>query len=64
MGKKKGEVKDNPNWCKNPQYLISMKQPTMVKIILRKTGTKKYKGWKIGMTVCRYDVQEEKISEK
>ncbi len=28
----------------------------MVKIILRKAGVKKYKGWKIGMTVCRYEV--------
>ena len=56
MGKKKGDIKDNPNWCKNPQYLISIKQPTMVKIILRKSGVKKYKGWKIGMTVCRYEV--------
>lgn len=36
----------------------------MVKIILRKTGVKKYKGWRIGMTVCRYSIQEEKPGEK
>ena len=54
MGKKKGDIKDNPNWCKNPQYFLSLTQPTMLKIILRKTGTKKNKGWKIGMTICRY----------
>jgi hypothetical protein len=28
----------------------------MLKIILRKTGAKKYKGWKLGMTICRYEI--------
>jgi calpain len=62
MGKKKGDIKDNPNWCKNPQYFLSVQQPTMLKIILRKTGAKKYKGWKIGMSVCRYEIPEEKVN--
>lgn len=64
MGKKKGEIKDNPNWCKNPQYFLTLTQPTMLKIIIRKTGNKKFKGWKIGMTICRYQGCEEKIIQK
>lgn len=63
MGKKKGDIKDNPNWCKNPQYFLSLEQPTMLKIILRKTGAKK-KGWKIGMSICRYEGCEQKKVEK
>lgn len=59
MGKKKGDIKDNPNWCKNPQYFLTFNQPTMMKIILRKTGFKKFKGWKIGMTICRYEGCDE-----
>lgn len=58
-GKKKGDIKDNPNWCKNPQYFLTLTQPTMLKIILRR-GAKKQKNWKIGMTICRYDGCEEK----
>ena len=62
MGKKKGDIKDNPNWCKNPQYFLSLEKPTMLKIILRKGGQKKLKGWKIGMTINRYaGVEEKKI---
>lgn len=57
-GKKKGEMKDNPGWCKNPQYFVVVNQPTLAKVILRKAGTKKYKGWKIGLTVSRYETQE------
>ena len=30
-------------------------QPTLAKVILRKGGNKKYKNWKIGMTVARYE---------
>lgn len=63
-GKKKGDIKDNPSWCKNPQYFVSITQPTLVKVILRKGGAKKFKGWKIGMTVCRYEQAEEKRLEK
>jgi len=57
-GKKKGDLKDNPCWCKNPQYFVVVKQPTLAKIIIRKLGTKKYKGWKVGMNVCRYEAVE------
>ena len=64
MGKKKGDIKDNPNWCKNPQYFLSLEKPTMLKIILRKTGFKKFKGWKIGQTICRYQRVEEKKIQK
>lgn len=63
-GKKKGDIKDNPSWCKNPQYFLSIKQPTLAKVILRKMGTKKYKNWKIGLTVCRYETVEERKPEK
>jgi calpain, invertebrate len=57
-------LKDNPSWCKNPQYFVVVKQPTLAKVILRKLGTKKYKGWKIGLNVCRYEAPEEKKFEK
>ena len=57
-------MKENPGWCKNPQYFVVVKQPTLAKVILRKAGTKKYKGWRIGMTVCRYEGVEEKKLEK
>jgi len=43
---------------------LSIKQPTLAKVILRKMGVKKYKGWKIGLTVCRYEVAEERKLEK
>lgn len=36
----------------------------MLKIILRKSGNKKFKGWKIGMTICRYAGCEEKSFDK
>ena len=41
-----------------------VKQPTLAKVILRKQGNKKYKGWKIGMNVCRYEAPEEKKLDK
>ena len=44
----------------NPQYFVVVKQPTLAKVILRKAGTKKYKGWKIGLTVSRYEAHEER----
>ena len=54
-GKRKIDNKDNPSWCRNPQYFLNLKNPTNLKIILKKTGNvKKFKGVKIGMTICRY----------
>lgn len=57
-------MRDNPGWCKNPQYFVVVKQPTLAKVILRKAGTKKYKGWKIGLTVSRYEAPEERKVQK
>ena len=56
-GKRKYENnKDNPNWCKNPQYFLNLNQSTHLKIILRKTGaTRRAKGTKIGMALCRFE---------
>ena len=36
----------------------------MMKIILRKAGFKKFKGWKIGMTICRFEGADIKQIEK
>ena len=42
----------NPNWCLNPQYLLTFKEPTFLKIILTKTGknAKKTKNSKLGLS--------------
>jgi hypothetical protein len=46
--------KDNPLWCKNPQYFLNVTTPTLLKIILRKVGgLKKSRGVNIGMVVCK-----------
>ncbi|CAD8158986.1 unnamed protein product [Paramecium octaurelia] len=48
--------KENPNWCKNPQYFLNLSVSTHLKIILRRQGqVKRAKGTKIGMTICRFD---------
>ena len=53
-GRRRIDSKDNPVWCKNPQYFLNLKHPTQLKIILRKNNAKKAAlDWKIGMTVCR-----------
>ncbi len=56
-GKRKSENnKDNPKWCKNPQYFLNLKLSTHLKIILRKTGNlRRARGTKIGMTLCRFE---------
>ena len=49
-------VRDNPGWCKNPQYFVNLDKPTHVKIILRKTGQlKRLRNIKTGMTICRFE---------
>ena len=66
-GPRKVNKKDNPYWCKNPQYFFNIQKPTHVKvnnykkkIILKKIGNiKKNKGIKVGMTICRSQAQEE-----
>lgn len=50
---------DNPNWCRNPQYLINILRPTSVKIILRRTKALRKKEGTIGLTICRYTLDEE-----
>lgn len=32
-GKRKTETKNNPSWCKNPQYFLNLKQPTNLKVL-------------------------------
>jgi calpain len=50
--------KDNPGWCRNPQYFVNLDKPTHVKIILRKTGQlKRLRNIKPGMTICRFETQ-------
>lgn len=64
-GKRKIDNKDNPSWCRNPQYFLNLKHPTNLKIILKKTGNiKKFKGVKIGMTICRYFQNLNKLEGK
>jgi len=52
---KKQEI-ENPFWCKNPQYFINIKQPTHLKIILKKEdkAAKKIKETTIGLCICRH----------
>jgi len=55
-GKRRSEKENNPYWCSNPQYFLNLSQPTHLKIILQKTGaTRKTRGVKLGMTICRFD---------
>ena len=61
-GPRKLNRRDNPSWCKNPQYFLNIQQPTHVKIILKKTGNlKKSRGVKVGMTICRSQNDEEDL---
>lgn len=51
-------ARDNPLWCKNPQYFLDIHVPTKMKIILRKTGgLKKSRGFTIGMIVCKANLR-------
>lgn len=53
-GPRKISKRDNPAWCKNPQYFLNIQNSTHVKIILKKTGNlKRNRGIKVGMTICR-----------
>lgn len=62
-GRRRIEGKDNPSWCKNPQYFLNFKNPTMLKIILRKMQVKKAKQWKIGMAICRFETGNKPIDK-
>lgn len=54
-GKRRIKGKDNPHWCRNPQYFLNLKKPTHLKIILKKSqNLRKTKGVKIGMTIMRF----------
>lgn len=53
-GRRRIDQKNNPKWCRNPQYFLNLKQPTHLKIILKKTGNvKKTRNIPIGMTITR-----------
>jgi len=61
-GKRRSEKENNPQWCSNPQYFLNLTQPTHLKIILQKTGnTRKTRGVKVGMTICRFDTPQNKL---
>ena len=62
-GRRKIEGKENPNWCRNPQYFLNFSQPTMLKIILRRMQGKKAKAWKVGMTITRFDTGNKPIEK-
>lgn len=62
-GRRKIDGKDNSDWCRNSQYFLNLKQPTQLKIILRKHNVKKSAtDWKIGMTICRLNTTNKKIT--
>lgn len=46
---------ENPNWCENPQFFLNLKNPTHVKIVLKRlTGLKKKNlGANIGMLIAK-----------
>jgi hypothetical protein len=46
--------KDNPLWCRNPQYFLNVSAVTLLKIIIRKTGRiRQTKGHTVGMVICQ-----------
>jgi calpain, invertebrate len=45
--------KENQFWCRNPQYFLNITRPTHLKIILKKKGTKKFRGIPIGIVVTK-----------
>lgn len=46
--------KDNPLWCRNPQYFLNVSAVTLLKIILRKTNRlRQSKGHTVGLVVCQ-----------
>jgi Calpain family cysteine protease/Calpain large subunit, domain III len=50
--------KDNPLWCRNPQYFLNVSAVTLLKIILRKTGkARQAKGFTVGMVVCQAPIK-------
>ena len=50
--------KDNPLWCRNPQYFLNVSSVTLLKIILRKTGRfRQSKGHTIGLVVCQAPIR-------
>lgn len=46
---------ENPNWCENPQFFLNLKNPTHVKIVLKRlTGLKKKNlGANIGILIAK-----------
>lgn len=50
--------KENPLWCKNPQYFLNIAEPTMMKIVLKKVGRMKHaKGVSVGLVLCNAPVK-------
>lgn len=49
--------KENPLWCRNPQYFLNVSAVTLLKIILRKTGRfRQSRGHTVGIVVCQAPV--------
>ena len=50
--------KDNPLWCRNPQYFLNVSSVTLLKIILRKTARfRQSKGHTVGIVVCQAPIR-------
>ena len=46
--------KDNPLWCRNPQYILNVSAVTLLKIIIRKTGrVRQARGHPVGLVICQ-----------
>jgi hypothetical protein len=51
--------KDNPLWCKNPQYFLDIRTPTILKIIIKKSGkSKKARESNCGVVICRAQLRQ------
>mmetsp|Transcript_7872 Transcript_7872/g.15225 ORF Transcript_7872/g.15225 Transcript_7872/m.15225 type:complete len:1014 (-) Transcript_7872:50-3091(-) len=51
--------KDNPLWCKNPQYFLNIRTPTILKILLKKYGkTKRARESNCGLVICRAQLRQ------
>ena len=51
--------RDNPLWCRNPQYFLNVSAVTLLKVILRKIGRfRQAKGHPVGIVVCQAPVNQ------
>lgn len=51
--------KDNPLWCKNPQYFLNIRTHTILKILLKKNGkSKRARESNCGIVICRAQLRQ------